>query len=65
MPNVEINSDQQKLLHDKKSVADLLSISRRSVDYLIADKKLIPVRIGRRCLIRHADLLRFIRKGTE
>jgi excisionase family DNA binding protein len=64
MPNVEVSSDQ-KLLHSKKTTARLLDISPRSVDNLIADKKLTPVHIGRRCLIRHSDLLRFVRKGTE
>ena len=58
-------NESEKLLHDKKTTAHLLSVSKRTVDNLIAGKKLKTVRIGRRCLIRHADLLRFIQRDTE
>jgi excisionase family DNA binding protein len=49
MPTNEV----EKLLHDKKTTAQLLSVSKRTVDNLISGKKLKTVRIGRRCLIRH------------
>lgn len=58
-------NEGEKLLHSKKNAAQLISVCTRTVDNLIAAKKLKTVRIGRRCLIRHADLLRFIQRGTE
>jgi excisionase family DNA binding protein len=64
MPTSGVSSDQ-KLLHDKRIAAEMLSVSRRSIDNLIRDKRLSAVHIGRRCLIRHADLLKFIKRGTK
>ena len=51
----------QKLLVGRKEAADLLSISARAVDYLVANKQLSTRRIGARVLIPVADLQRFVR----
>jgi excisionase family DNA binding protein len=51
----------QKLLVGRREAADLLSISARAVDYLVANKQLSTRRIGSRVLIPVADLQRFVR----
>jgi excisionase family DNA binding protein len=50
-----------KLLLSREEAAEALSISVRSLDYLIAEKKLPTRRIGSRVLIPAADLRRFAR----
>jgi hypothetical protein len=47
-----------RLLYDRKEAARQLSISTRSLDYLIAGKKLDIRRIGSRILIPHEELVR-------
>lgn len=49
----------QRILYDRKSAAVQLSISVRSLDYLIAQGKFNTRRIGKKILIPHADLVRF------
>ena len=51
-----------KLLHTKAEAAAMLSVSLRTIDTLIALKKLPVCRIGRRVLIPHAALVNFIRR---
>jgi excisionase family DNA binding protein len=48
-----------RLLYDRKSAAQLLSISIRSLDYLVANRKIPTRRIGSRVLIHNNDLTRF------
>jgi excisionase family DNA binding protein len=50
-----------KLLVGRDEAAQLLSISRRSLDYLVANRRLATRRIGSRVLIPMADLRRFAR----
>ena len=50
---------EERLLYDRKSAAQQLSISVRALDRLIASKLLNTRRIGTRVLIPHADLRRF------
>jgi excisionase family DNA binding protein len=50
-----------KLLHSKAEAAQMLDISLRTVDNLIALKELPVRRILRRVLIPHSALLNFIR----
>ena len=50
---------ESRLLYDRKEAARQLSISVRSLDYLIAAKKLETRRIGKKVLIPHGSLLRF------
>ena len=52
---------QDKLLVCREEAAEILSISVRSVDYLLASKQLSFRRIGTRILITVADLKRFAR----
>ena len=50
-----------KLLVCREEAAEILSISVRSVDYLLANRQLTSRRIGSRNLIPMADLRRFAR----
>jgi excisionase family DNA binding protein len=50
-----------KLLVGRREAARMLSISQRSLDYLIADKQLTTRRIGTRVLIALTDLQRYAR----
>jgi excisionase family DNA binding protein len=50
---------ENKLLLSRQEAAALLSISQRSLDYLIANKNLSVRRIGSRVLIPMRDLQRF------
>jgi excisionase family DNA binding protein len=52
---------EEKLLLSRGEAAALLSISRRSLDYLIANKAISVRRIGSRVLIPVKDLQRFAR----
>ena len=54
-------ADNGRLLYDRKDAARQLSISIRSLDYLIAGKKLGTRRIGKKVLIPRGELLRFSR----
>jgi excisionase family DNA binding protein len=57
---VTVNS-KDKLLVSQDEAAQLLSISRRSVEYLVATKKLSTRRIGTRALIPIEEVRRFAR----
>jgi hypothetical protein len=48
-----------RLLYDRKTAARMLSISVRSLDYIIAAKHLETRRIGRKVLVTHASLVRY------
>jgi hypothetical protein len=52
-------NDAPRLLYDRKEAARQLSISVRSVDYFLAQKKFDTRRIGKKVLITHASLVRF------
>lgn len=54
----------EKLLHARQEAAQLLSISLRKIDLLIASKALKTVRVGRRNLVARSELERFARTGT-
>jgi excisionase family DNA binding protein len=54
-------SPKDKLLVSRGEVAHLLSISERSVDYLVATKRLSARRIGTRVLIPMEEVRRFSR----
>lgn len=54
-------SPKDKLLVSRGEVAHLLSISERSVDYLVATKRLSARRIGARVLIPMEEVRRFSR----
>ena len=56
-----MTNENHRLLYDRKSAAGQLSISVRSLDYLIAQGRFNTRRIGKKVLIPHADLVRFAR----
>ena len=53
---------QPKLLYSKAEAAQMLSLSLRTIDYLIATGELTARRIGRRVLLAHNALVLFTRK---
>jgi len=52
---------EDKLLVSREEAAQLLSISQRALDYLVASKRLPSRRIGGRVLIPMADLRKYAR----
>ncbi|MCL2659454.1 MAG: helix-turn-helix domain-containing protein [Acidobacteriaceae bacterium] len=50
---------EERLLVDRRSAAQYLSISQRSLDYLLARGELTMKRIGTRTLIPLAELKRY------
>jgi excisionase family DNA binding protein len=48
-----------KILYDRKSAAHALSVSVRTIDYLLAAGEFETRRIGKKVLITRASLLRF------
>ncbi len=52
---------EDKLLVSREEAAQLLSISQRALDYLVASKRLPTRRIGGRVLIPMADLRKYAR----
>lgn len=53
------NSTETRILWDRKGAARQLSMSVRSLDYLIVNKKLHARRKGKKVLIPHAELVRY------
>ena len=53
------STSASRILYDRKFAAQQLSISVRSLDYLISGKQLATRRIGKKVLIPHAELTRF------
>lgn len=49
----------ERILYDRKTAATQLSISVRSLDYLISGKKLNTRRIGKKVLVPRGELIRF------
>lgn len=49
----------ERLLYDRKTAARMLSISVRSLDYILAGKHLDTRRIGKKVLITRASLVAF------
>jgi hypothetical protein len=52
-----------KILYDRKSAAYALSISVRSLDYLIANKRLNTLKLGSKVMIGHGELVKFSRQN--
>ncbi len=55
----------QKLLFTKSQAADLLSISVRTLEHLIANEELEVCRVGRRVLITARSLDRFTKTDHD
>lgn len=60
-PARAIVPNNQRLLVGRREAADLLSISARALDYLVANRQLTTRRIGSRVLIPISELQRFAR----
>jgi len=60
-PERVIIAPDAKLLVSREEAAQLLSISQRGLDYLIANRRLPTRRIGGRVLIPVADLRKYAR----
>jgi excisionase family DNA binding protein len=58
----EIGAALPKLQYSREEAAELLGISLRTLDRLIAEKTLPARRIGRRVLITHDTLLMFTKR---
>jgi excisionase family DNA binding protein len=52
-------------VHERPTVAQRLKISIRKLDYLIQEKKIKTLRIGKRRLISEEALQDFIRKAEK
>jgi hypothetical protein len=52
------HTNASRLLYTRKEAAYQISISVRSLDYLIAGKQIVTRRIGSRILIPHEELVR-------
>jgi excisionase family DNA binding protein len=50
----------EKMLHSKRESARLIGVSERTLHKLIVTKELDVRRVGRRVLVPHAELLKFI-----
>jgi excisionase family DNA binding protein len=60
-PQRVVVAPDAKLLVSREEAAQLLSISQRGLDYLIANRRLPTRRIGGRVLIPVADLRKYAR----
>jgi excisionase family DNA binding protein len=52
-----------RLLFPRKESAQILSLSVRTLDYLIASKAIAVVRVGRKVLVPRLELEKFARRG--
>ena len=55
------HQDAPRLLYSRKEAARQISVSIRSLDYIIASKQLDTRRIGKKVLIPHGELVRYAR----
>ncbi len=55
-------SVEEKILYTKREAAELLSISLRSLDYLIFNHQIPTRRIGRRVLVHRDAIEQFARR---
>jgi hypothetical protein len=61
MSEVPCRTSTTRLLYSRKEAAYQLSISTRSLDYLIATREIAVRRNGKRILIPHGELVRYAR----
>ena len=59
MPKIVQHDNAPRILYDRKAAARQLSISVRSLDYLISQKKIVARRLGKKVMVTHAELVRF------
>ncbi len=53
----------QRLLYTKKETCGSLGISARSLDYLIQQNVIAPIRFGRRVMVKVSDVQKLAQKG--
>jgi len=58
----ESNQQSEGFLVSKRTAASLLSVSERTINYLIQDGQLKVCRIGKRVLLDREELRRFARR---
>jgi len=58
-------ADIIRLLYSRREAAHMLSLSTRSLDYLIHEGRLKARRLGGRVLIHHTDLERIAKDGDQ
>lgn len=56
---------EQNILETRSDAARLMRISLRKLDYLVAEKQLKVVRIGRRTLVPRKSLEEFCKKHAQ
>ena len=49
----------EKILYDRRSAAEALSLSVRSIDYYISQRELMTRRVGKKVMIPASELRRF------
>ena len=54
--------DDERFLFGRKRTAGVLDISVRTLDYLVQNGQLAPIRIGKKIMFSRAAIERFIRK---
>ena len=59
---VPVQPPLQKLAYGRTDAAHVMSISVRSLDYLIASGEIPTRKVGARTLITHADIEKFFRR---
>jgi hypothetical protein len=57
----DTHETEPRLLYDRKAAARMLSISIRSLDYLLQRREFRTRRIGKKVLIPHGELIRYSR----
>jgi excisionase family DNA binding protein len=53
---------EQKILFSKRDAAEMLSVSPRTLDYLIAMRELEVRRVGRKVLVPRTEIERFAKR---
>lgn len=61
-PTGESGDPRQPLLISQPEAARLLGICLRTLGYLISNKEIAAVRIGKRTLVRYSSLVNFTRR---
>lgn len=54
-----------KLMYSKTEAAEMLSVSLRTLENLIATKELLVRRVGKRVLVPYRSLLQFVRRDHK
>jgi hypothetical protein len=59
-----MTSTETSLLLNRKAVSNLLSLSVRSIDLLLADGRLTPIKFGNRVLVSRKQVEQIARTGV-